>query len=181
MNAPKTKVLLVDDLPANLHALSCTLADEYDLSVAISGADALEIARTIAPDLILLDVMMPDMDGLETLRRLRGSDWGRDIPVILVTADDRAETQVSGLEQGADDFIAKPIVAPVLKARLRNLLGRRRAEAELRKLSLAVEQSPESILITDLNADIEYVNQAFVRRGASPRPPTGPRASSWPT
>jgi len=131
MNSPQANILLVDDLPSNLHTLSRTLSDEYDLSVATSGMEALNLAQVIAPDLILLDVMMPEMDGLETLRRLRSSDWGREIPVILVTADDRVETQVSGLELGADDFIAKPIVAPILKARVRNVLERRRLQREL--------------------------------------------------
>jgi len=124
-------LLLVDDLPANLHTLSRMLGDDYAISVATSGAAALELAEKDPPDLVLLDVMMPEMDGLETLRRLHASPWGKHIPVILITADDRAETQVAGLEQGAEDFIAKPIVAPVLRTRVRNVLARRQAEAEL--------------------------------------------------
>lgn len=160
----KSKILLVDDHPANLHMLSRMLIEDFDLSLATSGADALVRAREIQPDLIILDVMMPEMDGLEMLTRLRGEDWGKSIPVILLTADDRIETQVRGLELGADDFIAKPIVVPVLKARVRNILEHRRVERELRKLSLAVEQSPGCIVITDLDANIEYVNQAFLRQ-----------------
>jgi diguanylate cyclase (GGDEF)-like protein len=139
MISTQANILLVDDLPSNLHTLSRTLSDEYDLSVATSGMEALNLARVIAPDLILLDVMMPEMDGLETLSRLRSSDWGREIPVILVTADDRVETQVSGLELGADDFIAKPIVVPVLKARVRNVLERRRLQRELTWLATTDE------------------------------------------
>jgi PAS domain S-box-containing protein len=159
----KTRILLVDDTPANLHALARALAHEYDLSIATSGTSALALACKTAPDLILLDMMMPEMDGLETLRRLRQSDWGREIPVILVTADDRTETQVNALDGGADDFISKPVVLPVVQARMRNVLARRRAEAELRKLSQAVAQNPASIIITDLDAHIEYVNEAFVQ------------------
>lgn len=131
----RSKILLVDDQTANLHTLSRTLADEFDLSLATSGADALLIAQKVKPDLILLDVMMPGMDGLETVRRLRATDWGMDIPVILVTADDRIETQVCGLELGANDFVAKPIVAPVLKARMHNLLKSRLLQRELHRLA----------------------------------------------
>ena len=132
-------VLLVDDLPTNLHTLSQILKDLYDVSIATSGADALRIAQSSPPDLILLDIMMPDMDGIETLHRLRTSEWGRDIPVILVTADDSVETQVKGLETGADDFITKPIVAPVLKARVHNVLERLRLHRELARLATTDE------------------------------------------
>lgn len=135
MTPTTARILLVDDLPANLHTLSRTLSADYDLSVATSGEDALALARQIMPDLILLDVMMPGIDGLETLDRLRASDWGKDIPVILVTADDRTETQIKGLDQGADDFIAKPLVVAVVQARVRNLLERQRLKRELFRLA----------------------------------------------
>jgi diguanylate cyclase (GGDEF)-like protein len=135
----KAKILLVDDVPANLHTLSHALMNQYDLSVTTSGASALALAEQTAPDLILMDVMMPEMDGLETLRRLRQSDWGQDIPVILVTADDRTETQVFGLDQGADDFIAKPVVVPVVQARVRNVLDRQRLRRELIRLATTDE------------------------------------------
>jgi diguanylate cyclase (GGDEF)-like protein len=135
MTLPKARILLVDDLPANLHTLSGILSEEYELSIAMSGADALKLARETDPDLILLDVMMPQMDGYETLCRLRACERCRHIPVIMVTTDDRTETQVSGLDLGADDFIAKPLVVPVLKARVRNVLGRRREQGELLRLA----------------------------------------------
>jgi len=135
----KARILLVDDQPSNLNTLSHALINQYELSVATSGTDALTLAEQDAPDLILLDVMMPDMDGLETLRRLRHSHWGRDIPVILVTADDRTETQVLALDQGADDFIAKPVVVPVVQARVRNTLERQRARRELLRLATTDE------------------------------------------
>ncbi|MDS4029935.1 MAG: EAL domain-containing protein [Candidatus Contendobacter sp.] len=123
--SPKAQLLLIDDQPANLNTLARALADEYELSIATSGASGLALAKDLSPDLILLDVIMPEMDGLETLRRLRQSDWGRETPVILVTADDRAETQVSGLALGADDFIATPVIVPVVQARVRNVLEHR--------------------------------------------------------
>lgn len=125
------RILLVDDQPANLHTLSRALASEWELSVATSGAAALELAEQLVPDLILLDVMMPEVDGLQTLARLRATSWGRDMPVILITADARTETQVDGLELGAEDFITKPVVVPVVQARVRNLLERHRLRHEL--------------------------------------------------
>ncbi|MCX8086592.1 MAG: response regulator [Rhodocyclaceae bacterium] len=129
----RAHLLIVDDLPTNLLTLSRILGAEYEISVATSGAEALRLAELHRPELILLDVMMPEMDGLETLRRLKASEWGREIPVILVTADDRAETQVAALEGGAEDFLSKPVVAAVLKARVKNVLARHRAEAELKR------------------------------------------------
>ncbi|NDY96778.1 diguanylate cyclase [Wenzhouxiangella limi] len=129
------RILLVDDLPANIYTLSRALAEDYQILIATSGADALQTAEQQQPDLILLDVMMPEMDGLEALRRLRRSDWGRQIPVILVTADDRTQTQVDGLDLGADDFIAKPVVVPVVQARVRNVLERQCLQRELIRLA----------------------------------------------
>lgn len=169
MTANQARILLVDDLPANLNTLSRALAAEYELSVVTSGAGALSLAQQITPDLILLDVMMPEMDGLETLRRLRASEWGRDIPVILITADDRTETQVSGLEQGANDFIVKPVVVPVVQVRVRNLLARQKAELQLRQAASVFEYANEGIMITDDKGVILDVNQAFTLITGHPR------------
>lgn len=132
-------ILLVDDLPANLHTLSRALAREYELSVATGGQEALRLAAELRPDLILLDVLMPQMDGLEVLSRLRGTTWGREIPVILVTADARTETQVEGLERGAEDFITKPVVIPVVQARVRNVLERHRMRRQLLRMATVDE------------------------------------------
>lgn len=132
---PRARILIVDDVPANLHTLSRALGDDYELSVATSGPAALALAEKLAPELILLDVMMPGIDGIETLTRLRATDWGRDIPVILVTADERTETQVLGLERGAEDFLTKPIVVPVVRVRVRNVLERHRLRRELVRLA----------------------------------------------
>lgn len=139
MTPSKPRILLVDDLPANLHTLSAALAKDYDLSIATSGVAALQLAREIRPNLILLDLMMPGMDGLEMLAMLRSNEWGREIPVIMVTADDRTETLVSSLDQGADDFIAKPVVIPVVQARVRNLLERQRLRHELFRMATVDE------------------------------------------
>lgn len=151
MSATRAKLLLVDDMPANLHTLSRALASDYDLSVATSGARALALAETLLPDLILLDIMMPEMDGLEVLRRLRHSSWGTELPVILVTADDRTETQVKGLDLGADDFIAKPVVVPVVLARIRTQLERKHLRDRLQHLALydGLTDLPNRVLLAD--------------------------------
>lgn len=135
----KPKILLVDDVPTNLYALSRALAEEYEIFVTTSGQHALQLAREHHPDLILLDVMMPEMDGFQVLKQLRDSSWGRDIPVILITGDDRPETQVAGLEQGAEDFITKPVIVPVVRTRVHNVLERRRMWRELVRLATTDE------------------------------------------
>lgn len=140
-----TSILLVDDQPTNLHALSRALADEYQLFIATSGGAALSMIAQRTFDLVLLDVMMPEMDGLETLQRLRSSDRGRDIPVILITADDRSETQVQGLELGAEDFIAKPLIVPVVQARVRNALQRRCFKQALIALNGDLARSSDAV------------------------------------
>ncbi len=169
---PTTKILLVDDDLTSLNMLSQALSEQYDVLLATSGATALELAEPTLPALILLDVMMPEMDGLETLRCLRDSDWGHDIPVILVTADNRTTTQVSGLRQGADDFIAKPVITPVVQARVRNVLERhqlldrlRKQEEQYRRLS---EDAPLYISAFLPDGTLTYVNKALAQLAQLP-------------
>ncbi|UQB41637.1 EAL domain-containing protein [Thiomicrospira microaerophila] len=131
----KAKILLVDDHPTNLKMLSSALSQDYSLHIATSGYQALKLAESLQPDLILLDVMMPGIDGLETLQRLRSEAWGKHLAVVLLTADDRAETQISGLKLGADDFISKPFVLPILQARVRNLIEKQLVKRALTRLN----------------------------------------------
>jgi diguanylate cyclase (GGDEF)-like protein/PAS domain S-box-containing protein len=137
MDSPPTKrlhILIVDDLPDNIGILAGALDDDYDIQFAHSGQEALTLIEQDAPDLVMLDIMMPGIDGLETLRRLRAASWGREVPVILITADSNTSTQVNGLEAGADDFLVKPVVVPVLLARVRNVIERHalmKAQAQL--------------------------------------------------
>jgi DNA-binding response OmpR family regulator len=117
------RILVIDDDSAVTSVLKRGLAYEgFAVDTANSGADGLTIARDRPPDLIILDVMMPGLDGLEVLRRLRAAD--RRLPVLLLTAKDATEDQVAGLEQGADDYVLKPFTFPVLVARVRALLRR---------------------------------------------------------
>ena len=124
--APQT-LLLVDDVPANLDVLLEHLQDkQVRLLAATSGKDALRLALENPPDLILLDVMMPGMNGYEVLRQLKNHAATREVPVIFVTAMSDSVDEAKGLAMGAVDYIAKPFVVPVLKARVKNHLELKR-------------------------------------------------------
>ncbi len=115
----KARVLVVDDTPANLALISGLLTEKYKLSVASSGEKALRLASSEpAPDLILLDVMMPVMDGYEVCRRLKSDQQTRDIPVIFLTANRSVEDEKLGFDLGAADYITKPINPAILQARV---------------------------------------------------------------
>jgi putative two-component system response regulator len=116
-------ILVVDDTPENLSVMSGLLRDHYKVKVASSGARALEIATGgDPPDLILLDIMMPEMDGYEVLRRLQVAPATREVPVIFVTALGEAEDEKIGLDLGAVDYITKPANPAIVQARVRNHL-----------------------------------------------------------
>jgi len=123
INTPPT-ILVVDDMPDNLALMSSLLKDEYKVKVANGGEKALEVAASDAPpDLILLDVMMPGMDGYEVCRRLKRDPRTRSIPVIFLTARSEEAEEKKGLELGAIDYITKPISPPIVMARVRNHLA----------------------------------------------------------
>lgn len=115
-------VLIVDDAPENLDIIGSILCQDYTIMVSTSGVKALEIAETQLPDLILLDVIIPDMDGYEILQQLKNNEQTKDIPVIFVTAKDSIYDEERGLRMGAADYISKPIRAPILKHRVANQL-----------------------------------------------------------
>jgi len=118
------RLLVVDDERQNLTMLNAILHDDYAVSVASSGAEALELlASTVVFDLILLDVMMPDIDGYEVCRRIKADARLRDIPIIFVTALDRTENEERGLGLGAVDYIIKPFKPPIVLARVRTHLA----------------------------------------------------------
>jgi len=117
------RILVVDDITANLRLLEAKLQGEYyEVALAQSGAEALRQAASWSPDIILLDVMMPGMDGYETCRQLKATPELLHIPVVMVTALTDATERVRGLEVGADDFLSKPVDDATLFARLRALL-----------------------------------------------------------
>lgn len=116
------RILVVDDIAANVRLLEAKLTAEYfDVVTADDGPTALEIAASQSPDIILLDVMMPGMDGFEVARRLKADAKTRHIPIVMVTALTDTEDRVRGLEAGADDFLSKPINDIALFARVRSL------------------------------------------------------------
>ncbi len=117
------QVLIVDDIEANIDVLVEILCEDYDLRVATSGADALEAVADTRPELILLDVMMPEMNGYEVCKRLKSDPKTAKIPIIFVTAMNEAVDESKGLEMGAVDYITKPIVPFILQARVRNHLA----------------------------------------------------------
>lgn len=130
-------LLLVDDEPTNLQVLRNILQDDYRLQFARNGQKALELAEQERPDLILLDVMMPGMTGLEVCRILKQQPQTSKIPVIFVTALSDADDEATGFEAGAVDYISKPVSPAVVKARVKTHLSLVRAE-ELEKTRLQI-------------------------------------------
>jgi putative two-component system response regulator len=123
-------VLIVDDTPDNITLLSMLLKDKYNTKVAKDGATALQIAETSTVDLVLLDVMMPGMDGYETCRRLKQNPATADIPVLFLTAKSQPEDEALGLRLGAVDYLTKPVSPPILFARVATHLKLRAASQQ---------------------------------------------------
>src|SRR5579872_4580653 len=127
------RVLVVDDVELNVKLLEAKLASEYfEVITTNNGPRALEIADAELPDIILLDVMMPRMDGFEVCRRLKANPRTTDIPVVMVTALSDIADRLRGLEAGADDFLTKPVNDIALFARVRSLVRLKRMMEELR-------------------------------------------------
>ncbi len=147
-NKTKSRVLIVDDTPANIKILADLLRGQYMLSVATSGPDALRIAQSDdRPDLILLDIMMPGMDGYEVCRQLKAQPKTSDVPVIFVTAMNEVEDETRGFELGAVDYITKPIRPAIVQARvaaqLELALSRKVLERQNQELSDSLRVAAE--------------------------------------
>lgn len=116
-------ILVVDDIEENITLLTYELEDDgHQVSAAYNGRECLEQVRSAAPDLIFLDISMPVMDGMETLRQLKADDQFSEIPVIMVSANEQDEQIVQALDLGAHDYVSKPVVFPILAARMRSAL-----------------------------------------------------------
>ncbi|QYY28837.1 MULTISPECIES: response regulator [Cupriavidus] len=132
-------VLVVDDIPENIAAMVAMLQDQYRVRVATRGAKALQLAASSAPDLILLDVSMPEMDGYETCRHLKANPATAHVPVIFLTARTDELDEARGFEVGAVDYIMKPVSPPVARARIASQLALKQAHDFLRDRSAYLE------------------------------------------
>jgi adenylate cyclase len=153
------RVLVVDDTPANIQSLAAVLQQKgYAISVATNGKQALEVLARLRPDLILLDVMMPEMDGFETCGRIKASPAWRDIPVIFLTAKTDTADIVRGFELGAVDYVGKPFNAHELLARVNTHLTIDRLARENERLLLNILPAP---IADRLKAGQERIADAF--------------------
>ena len=133
-------ILIVDDVPANQNLLRQTLEPRgFEVLLASDGATALQVARRASPDLILLDVMMPGLDGYETCRRLKAGEATRDIPVIFITAQHETPNLVEGFRAGGVDYITKPFQAEEVLARVETHLQINRLTRALREKNAELE------------------------------------------
>ena len=140
------RVLVVDDIVANVRLLEAKLSAEYfDVVTAMNGLDALEAVQRTKPDIILLDVMMPGIDGIEVCTRIKSDPITQHIPIIMVTALDQPEDKIRGLEAGADDFLTKPVSDLSLFCRIKSLVRLKMLTDELR-IRLGSADSPSAIL-----------------------------------
>lgn len=157
----RARILVVDDDLRIAKSLRRTLLYEgYDVEVAHDGTTALEHIRSTPQDLVILDRMLPEMDGLEICRRIR--EVGDETSVLMLTARTAVEDRVEGLDAGADDYLVKPFAHPELLARVRMLLRRRSADADLTRLEFGpVSMEVESMEVTVDGASIELTALEF--------------------
>jgi phosphoserine phosphatase RsbU/P len=140
----KKLLLVVDDNPSHIHVVHSILKDDYKIRIATNGAKALDLAKIQPlPDLILLDVMMPDMDGYEVCGHLKANPETRDIPVIFLTLKMEVADETRGFEVGAVDYIHKPFSPPIVKARVRTHLSLREAHEKLARQLIAINNELE--------------------------------------
>jgi len=153
------KILVVDDEEIYIHALVGLLAKTYKIIVALNGRDGLKIAQSDPPpDLILLDIMMPDMGGFEVCRQLKKDPHTKDIPVIFLTAMTQAEDEQKGLELGAVDYITKPISPPIMVTRIKTHLQLKKANNLLKHQNEILEQT-----VQERTQQLSLMNQSLSR------------------
>ena len=161
---PTATVLIVDDTERSRQLLTSLLQPEgYRLIEAADGIEAIEQARAESPDVILLDVMMPGMDGFETCRLIRDIEGLREVPILFLTALDDRKSRLEGLRAGADDFITKPIDIAELRIRLRTItrINRFRGLYEERaRFEQAINHAPDGLIVTDGEGNINLINTA---------------------
>ncbi len=160
-------ILIVDDDQTNRQTMKSILVNQdYNFVFAADGLEALNLAATMFPDLILLDVVMPVMNGYEVCKRIRNNPRLAEVPILMITALDDEFSRLQGLEAGADDFISKPIGYAELRARVRTItkLNRyRRLLSERAKFERVIELAPIGIIIVDVISTIHLANPAMVQ------------------
>lgn len=160
-------VLVVDDDEISRELIRGLLApDGYKVLFAKNGLQALEVARRISPDVVLLDIVMPELDGFEVCRKIRATPALRQIPIILLTSLEGRGSRLRGLAAGADEFLTKPVDPIELRARVRTITGLNRFRQigeERARFEAAVEHSPEAIALTDAAGRVLHANSALVQ------------------
>jgi len=145
MQSGRQKILIIDDTPANIQILNEFLQQDYAIFFSTNGPDGVRIAQQELPDLILLDIMMPEMDGYEVCAKIKTDPLTRQIPVIFITAMNAEEDEAKGLDAGAIDYITKPVSAPIVKARVKNHLELKRHRDELKKLTMELDKKNQEL------------------------------------
>ncbi len=152
------RLLIVDESESEIQALVEELGGTYRLTVVRDGEAALREVNPVAPDLILLNVFLPDFDGYEVCRRLKADPATRDIPVIFISAPQDAEDESKGLALGAVDYVAKPLRAPIVRARIRTHLTLRKAFVKLEHQNQALREAAE------LREDVERITRHDIKQ-----------------
>ncbi|MCF0216876.1 MAG: response regulator [Fibrobacteraceae bacterium] len=159
MDKFRAKILVIDDTKTNIEVLEGILSNDYDMFVALNGEKGIFLTEKVKPDLILLDVMMPEMDGYETLRQMHLRDSIKDIPVIFLTAKSDPQSEQKGLDLGAVDYIAKPFNPDLVRLRIKNQLEYKHQRDHLHELvdeKTASLRQTLKVMLTSLGALAEY-------------------------
>lgn len=163
MQSNRFTVMVVDDAEENRQLLNVMLGDEYELKLCHSGVECLAVLPEVKPDLILLDVVMPEMDGYQVCQQLKKDSEYRDIPIIFVSAGSSVEEKLAGFESGCDEYVTKPFNVEDLLAKIDSSLSSRREEIQLRQRAIEAQTIAMDALAG--SSELGVLNQYFQRSG----------------